>query len=278
MKPQLSTILLVIMFLFGLSLILYPSVSNYWNSFHMTTVIHDYQKSLDELDDETYEKVLTAAQEYNSLLAKTQASLSLTEEQRAEYDSQLNLMGTGVMGYIEIPSIDVELPIFHGTSDNALRYGIGHLEGTSLPIGGESSHSVLCGHRGLPTARLFTDLDKLEIGDTFTLYMLDEVYTYEVCDIFIVEPNDGSKLYIEDGQDYCTLFTCTPYGINTQRLLIRGHRIDSTSVHIRIASEAYKIDSILVAPLVAVPILVVLLIYLLISTRKKGGKNREQID
>ncbi|MCD7777399.1 MAG: class C sortase [Clostridiales bacterium] len=273
MKKHWSTIVLVLIFLFGISLLLYPTVSNYWNSFHMSRVIEDYEKALDNLDSETYRKILNSAKEYNDLLAKTQSQITLPDNKLEEYNNQLSVAGSTIMGYIEIPEINVDLPIYHGTSDSALRYGTGHLNGTSLPIGGESSHCVICGHRGLASARLFTDLDRLTIGDEFTLYILDDTYTYEVCDIYIVEPNDVSKLLIEDGEDYCTLYTCTPYGINTQRLLIRGRNISSYASHIRVSSEAYKIDSYIAAPIFAIPLLFILLIWLIISTgkNKKGG-------
>ncbi|MCC8097950.1 MAG: class C sortase, partial [Eubacterium sp.] len=269
MKDRLSTILLVIVFIVGLSLLVYPTFSNYWNSLHMTSVINNYEKALDELDDETYERILNAAVSYNEQYSKSQTGLSLTPERLEEYEKQLDITGNGVMGYIQIESINVNLPIYHGTSESALAMGTGHLNGSSLPVGGESSHSVICGHRGLPTARLFTDLDRLDVGDEFTLYILDEAYTYEVCDIFIVEPNDASKLYIEPGDDLCTLYTCTPYGINSHRLLVRGRRVDDSAGHIRITSEAYKIDSFIAAPIFAIPLLFILLIWLIISTGKK---------
>ncbi len=280
MKDRLSTILLVIIFVVGLSLLIYPSFSNYWNSLHMTSVINNYEKALDEIDDDTYEKILNAAVSYNEQLVKSQTGLSLTPDRLAEYEKLLDITGIGVMGYIEISSINVYIPIYHGTSDSVLTIGAGHLEGSSLPIGGESAHSVICGHRGLPTARLFTDLDRLNIGDEFTIYVLDDAYNYEVCDIYIVDPDDTSKLYIEEGQDLCTLYTCTPYGINSHRLLIRGKRVDDSNAHIRISSEAYKIESAIAAPIFAVPILFVLLIWLLISPgrRKKGGDNTDEYD
>ncbi|MCC8014224.1 MAG: class C sortase [Eubacterium sp.] len=278
MKDRISTIALVIIFLFGLCLILYPPLSNYYNSFHMTSMINDYQKAIEELDDDTYEQILAAAVSYNEQLVKTQSGLSLPPEMREEYEKQLDVTGFGVMGYIEIKSINVYIPIYHGTDDAALAAGAGHLEGSSLPIGGETAHSVICGHRGLPSAKLFTDLDKLDIGDEFTIYVLDDAYTYEVSDIYIIEPDDASKLYLVEGEDLCTLYTCTPYGINTQRLLLRGKRVDDSSAHLRISSEAYKIESAIAAPIFAVPILLILLIWLIISTsrKKKGGDNTDE--
>lgn len=278
MKSRISTILLLAVFLVGLSLLVYPSFSNYWNTKYTTSVIANYEKALDELDDDSYERLLNAAVNYNQNLPHRQVSLSLTPEEMEEYEKQLAITGNGVMGYIEIKSINVYLPIYHGTSDNVLSVGTGHLEGSSLPVGGESTHCVICGHRGLPTAKLFTDLDKLTVGDEFTLYVLDDPYTYEVTDIYIVEPEDTEKMYVVEGEDLCTLYTCTPYGINTQRLLVRGRRVENDGAHIRISSDAYKIESVVAAPVFAVPILFILFIWLLVSTRKKKKKGGDNTD
>ena len=225
MRKHLSTIVLVILLLIGLSLLLYPTVSDYWNSFHQTRAIATYAENVAALDNASYDAIWDAARQYNRNLCSRSNSFLLSEEQKAEYESLLDISGQGVMGYIEIPEIDVSLPIYHGTEDPVLQVAVGHLEWTSLPVGGESTHCVLSGHRGLPSAKLFTNLDKLREGDTFLLRVLDEILTYEVDQILIVEPQDTAALEIAEGEDYCTLVTCTPYGINTHRLLVRGSRI-----------------------------------------------------
>ena len=243
MRKHLSTIVLVILLLIGLSLLLYPTVSDYWNSFHQTRAIATYAENVAALDNASYDAIWDAARQYNRNLCSRSNSFLLSEEQKAEYESLLDISGQGVMGYIEIPEIDVSLPIYHGTEDPVLQVAVGHLEWTSLPVGGESTHCVLSGHRGLPSAKLFTDLDKLREGDTFLLRVLDEILTYEVDQILIVEPQDTAALEIAEGEDYCTLVTCTPYGINTHRLLVRGHRIDNIEEvkTVRVTADAVQI-------------------------------------
>ncbi|MCD7883900.1 MAG: class C sortase [Lachnospiraceae bacterium] len=270
MKKYLPTILIALMFITGVALMAYPSVSNYWNSLHATQVVSNYSDAVENLDDDAYEELLEAARSYNEALAESQDGIYLDEEELETYESMLDITGDGVMGYITIEKIDVYLPIYHGTSSAVLMSGVGHIDGTSLPIGGESTHCVLSGHRGMPSALLFTNLDKLEVGDTFTLTVLDEEITYEVDLIQIVEPNETASLYIEDGEDYCTLVTCTPYGINTQRLLVRGKRTTNTAAHIQVSADAEEIAPVLAAPFVALPlILASLLIYLAICERQK---------
>lgn len=275
-------IILVLVLLVGLSLLLYPTVSDYWNSFHQTRAITTYVEEVADLDKEEYERLWNAAQEYNRALAQRGTDFSMTEEQIDEYEQMLDISGLGIMGYIEIPEIKCSLPIYHGTDEAVLQIAIGHLEWSSLPVGGENSHCVLSGHRGLPSAKLFTNLDQLKEGDIFMLRVLDEVLTYEVDQIRIVEPQEVTDLQIENGKDYCTLVTCTPYGINTHRLLVRGHRIeniaDSDSIHI--TADAMQMEPLLVAPIVAIPILLVLLILLLIPKqpkKKQGGDSNEAI-
>lgn len=268
---HLITILLVLIFLLGLSLLLYPSVSDYWNSFHQTRAITSYAQEVANLDQARYDRLWENARAYNqSLLGRDNAYL-LSDAQKEEYDRLLNVSGLGVMGYIEIPGIGCSLPIYHGTEESVLQIAVGHLEWTSLPVGGESTHCVLSGHRGLPSAKLFTNLDKLVVGDLFMLRILDEVLTYEVDQILIVEPQETDALKIEEGKDYCTLVTCTPYGINTHRLLVRGHRVDNVeqAKTIRVTADAIQIEPLLVAPIVAVPMLLVLLILLLLPRRRK---------
>ncbi len=273
MKKHISTIILVVILIIGVSLLLYPTFSDYINSLHQSQAISTYADSVAQLDTEKYEEVWKAAQEYNAAMTANTQSFKLSEAAAEKYRQQLNIDGSGVMGYIEIPKIKVSLPIYHGTDDVVLQQAIGHLEWTSLPVGGEGTHCVLSGHRGLPSAKLFTNLDKLTVGDTFMLRVLNEVLTYEVDQILIVEPKDTEALQIVDGQDYCTLVTCTPYGINTHRLLVRGHRIanadDANTAFI--TADATQVEPILVAPMLAIPVLLVLVVILLIPKKKKEG-------
>lgn len=270
-KRNLSNIILVSIFLIGLSLLLYPTFSDYWNSFHQSRAIASYAEAVAQVDDDTYVRMLEAARAYNEKLAGSEQSWTLSEEEREEYYELLNVAGSGIMGYIEIPSIDVSLPIYHGVDEAVLQIAVGHIEGSSLPVGGLGSHCVLSGHRGLPSAKLFTNLDQLVEGDVFVIRILDETLTYEVDQIRIVEPTDLSSLEREDGKDYCTLVTCTPYGVNSHRLLVRGHRIENLkeSSSIRVTADATQIDPVIVAPVVAIPILLLLLIWLLVYYRKR---------
>lgn len=271
MRKHLSTILLILIFLVGLSLLLYPTVSDYWNSLHQSRAIAQYAEQVANLDNDVYEQLWADADAYNRTLPGTAQRYVLTDEEKEAYEQLLDPSGTGVMGYIEIPEIGCSLPIYHGTDEAVLQIAIGHIEGSSLPVGGESTHCVLSGHRGLPSAKLFTDLDKLDTGDTFILRVLDETLTYEVDRILIVEPYELSALEIEEGRDYCTLVTCTPYGVNTHRLLVRGHRVENQeeATAVRVTADAMQIDPVIVAPLVAVPLLLLLLVVLLARTGKK---------
>ena len=281
MKNKLSTIILVIVFVAGLSLLLYPTVSNYWNSLHASQAVSNYVEEVKNLNAEEYDEMLKAAEEYNNSLLNRNTNYALSDEQREIYESTLNLNGTGIMGYIEISAINVSLPIYHGTEDSVLQVAVGHVDWSSLPVGGESTHCVLSGHRGLPSAKLFTNLDKLVEGDTFVIRVLDEVYTYKVDQILIVEPEDVSALTIEDGKDLCTLVTCTPYGINSHRLLVRGYRVENAdeAIAVRVTSDAIQIEPIIVASLMAAPVLLILLIIVLCSGNKKkpvGGNEDEK--
>ena len=281
-KGNFTTFILVLILLTGLSLLLYPSVSNYWNSLHQTKAIAKYAEDVVNLDNDTYDQLWQDAASYNQSLLTRSNPYLLSDEQKAEYDRLLDVSGLGVMGYIEIPSIDCSLPIYHGTEESVLQIAVGHLEWSSLPVGGESTHCVLSGHRGLPSAKLFTNLDKLQAGDIFMLRVLDEVLTYEVDQILIVEPQETGALRIEEGKDYCTLVTCTPYGINTYRLLVRGHRIDNIeeAKTVRVTADAIQIEPLLVAPVVAIQILLLLLILLLLpkQPRKKHGGDADEED
>ena len=272
MKNNRSTILLILILLIGLSLMLYPSLADWWNSFHSSRAIASYVEQVANIDDAQYEELWDAAWDYNQSLLHRPNDFLLSDEQQEIYKSLLDFGGNGIMGYIEIPMIDVMLPIYHGTKESVLQIAVGHLDWTSLPVGGAGSHCVVSGHRGLPSARLFTDLDKLKVGDVFMLHVLNEILTYEIDQILIVEPQDTDPLLIEPGKDLCTMITCTPYGINSHRMLVRGHRIESQEEAkvIRITADAVRIEPLMVAPFVAVPILLVLLILLLLPKQKKG--------
>lgn len=279
-KGDLITIVLVLFLLVGLSLMLYPAVSDYWNSFHQSRAIATYAAQVSLIDDNTYKQLWEKAAAYNQTLFCKTNRYFMTDEEREEYNGLLDISGSGIIGYIEIPEINCSLPIYHSTDAAVLQIAVGHIEGTSLPVGGESTHCVISGHRGLPSARLFTDLDKLENGDIFMIRVLNETLTYEVDQIRIVLPTDLSDLDIVRGADYCTLVTCTPYGINTHRLLVRGHRIENEEEAdtIHVTADAVQIKPLLVAPAVAVPVLIVLLIILLLPKRskKRGGKSDEE--
>ena len=280
MKKHLSTILLVVALLAGVSLLLYPSLSNYWNSLHATQVVSNYAQQVQTMDRSRYETMWNDAVAYNRSLLTRSTDFALTDAQKRQYDALLNVDGTGIMGYLEIPVLELTLPIYHGTDDSVLQVGAGHVEWSSLPTGGESTHCVLSGHRGLPSAKLFTNLDQLVPGDTFVIRVLDEVMTYEVDQILIVEPTDVSALTVEDGKDLCTLVTCTPYGVNSHRLLVRGHRVENASEAIRVTSDAVQIEPLIVAPLVAMPLLLALLILLLLPHSKKkshGGTDDAEV-
>lgn len=275
MKKKLTTLLLVLILLLGVAVMLYPTVSDYWNSFHQSRAIANYAESVQHIDTEAYEKLWTEAIEYNRTLLEKDNPLYMPPEEREVYNGLLNYTGDGIMGYINIPKIQCELPIYHGTNESVLQIAIGHLEGTSLPVGGESTHSVLSGHRGLPSAKLFTDLDQLREGDVFLLQILHETMTYEVDQIRIVLPTEIQDLAITPGKDYCTLVTCTPYGVNSHRMLVRGHRVANAeeAVIIRVTADALKIDPLLVAPAAAVPMLLILLLWLFTGT---GGGHKSR--
>ena len=270
-KNRITAILLVAVLLAGLSLLLYPLVSNYWNSIHQSQAIAAYMDDVSELDDSTYDSLWEEAQDYNASLLEDENRFFSNEEERQQYEQLLSISDGGIIGYIEIPSIDVTLPIYHGTSDEILQVAIGHIEGSSLPVGGPSTHCVISGHRGLPSSRLFTDIDQLSQGDIFTMLVLDETLTYEVDQIRIVEPDDISLLTIEKGEDLCTLVTCTPYGVNSHRLLVRGHRVENQEAtgFLRITADAMMIDSHFVSPVLASPILLVIVLFMVLRPLKR---------
>ena len=269
MRKHKTVIFLTIGFLVGICVLLYPTISDYWNSKTQSRAIVDYESILDQLEPEDYTAILDKAHEYNKLLYETDFPLTDYAKVPGYYDA-LHITDNDMIGYLKIDRIGVELPIYHGTSDDVLNRGVGHLEGSSLPVGGENTHSVMSAHRGLPSSKLFTDLDRVEKGDTFQIVILNQVLTYQVDFIKVIEPNDVSNLQIIEGGDYCTLFTCTPYGINTHRLLVRGVRIETIKEKpiIYVANEAFRIEPLLVTPAVAAPMLLVLLIHLLVKYRE----------
>ncbi len=270
-SSKLSTIMLVFIFVAGLGLILYPTVSDYWNSLHQSKAIATYSESVSKLNENEYKEALEQAQWFNEYVKNNCVGGTLNEKQMEMYKEILDVSGTGVMGYIDIPSIDVSLPIYHTVDEDVLQIAVGHIEWSSLPVGGKGTHCVLSGHRGLPSAKLFTNLDKLGEGDVFMLHVLNETLTYEVDQVLIVEPKDVKSLVISENEDYCTLVTCTPYGVNSHRMLVRGHRIENTkeTPTVNIVSEAAQIEPLLVAPVIAIPILLGLLIFVMIKYRRK---------
>lgn len=274
MKKHLSTILLVIIFFIGLSVLLYPTLADYINSKHQSRAIAEYVEAMSQIDPDKYAEELAKAQAYNESLVGSTTRFVQTEESLAAYHDVLDMKNTAI-GYIEIPAIRVDLPLYLGTEESVLQVGVGCMPGASLPIGGESTHAVLTGHRGLPSARLFTDLDQLVPGDTFVVFMLNEVLTYQIDQIRIVLPQEMEELAIVEGEDYCTLVTCTPYGVNTHRMLVRGHRIENIeadTVAARVTADAIQVDPLLVTPIVAAPLLLILLLILLAPKDKKKGK------
>ena len=274
MKKHLTTALLLLVLLAGVALLLYPTASDYWNSFHQSRAIAGYAESVSGLNAVDYEYIWRSARDYNARLLERANPFRVLEEDEADYNGELNVGNNGIMGYIEIPGIEVSLPIYHGTSDGVLQVAVGHLQGSSLPVGGPSTHCVLSGHRGLPSAKLFTNLDQLAEGDIFMLRILNETLTYEVDQIHIVLPDEMGDLVVQEGQDHCTLVTCTPYGINTHRLLVRGKRIETPEAasSARITADAVRIDPILVAPVAAAPMLLALFIWAIAAPG--GGKKK----
>lgn len=278
MRKRITTVILICVFLIGLSLLLYPTVSDYINSLHQSRAVASYVKEVSQMSDNEYERQLKQAKDYNSTLADSGTKFKLSDSELKKYENTLNITDSGIMGYVEIPEIDCKLPIYHGIDDAVLQVAIGHLAGTSLPVGGESSHCVISGHRGLPRARLFTDIDKLTEGDIFMLHVLDETLSYEVDQIRIVTPDQTDDLRIVKGEDYCTLVTCTPYGVNSHRLLVRGHRIPNAQEgDVRVSADAIQIEPIIVAPIVALPILLALIAAVLIHDRRKKRKKRKDL-
>lgn len=278
MRKNLSTIILILIFLVGLSVMLYPSVSDAVNRKHQSRAVADYAEKVEQLSDADYQTYFDAADAYNRQL-NTTPNAFYKPDLVSGYAQTLDISGTGIMGYITIPKISVELPIYHGTDEGVLQVAAGHLEGSSLPVGGAGTHAVISAHRGLPSAKLFTNLDELEVGDRFTITVLDRVLTYEVDQISIVLPTETDQLLPTEGMDYVTLMTCTPYGINTHRLLVRGKRVETTESqkHIRVAADAFRIEPIIVAPILAIPMLLAALVGVLVAPhlRKRSKRRRK---
>ncbi len=277
MNKKITKIIPLIIFFVGISLLLYPTISQYWNSFVQSKVVTEYDKTLSNIDESIYNDLFLSAQIYNEELSKL--SYPLIEYQLIpNYKNLININSTGMMGYITIAKIRVKLPIYHGTNNSVLNTAVGHLEGSSLPIGGNNTHSVLSAHRGLPSSKLFTNLNKLELGDIFEITILNKTLTYQVDKITIIEPNDLENLAIEKDKDYVTLMTCTPYGINTHRLLVRGIRIETLKQkEIIITSDAYQIDKLIVSLIIAIPIITILIIYMMIKPIKKKTNEEEDL-
>ena len=278
MKKNKSTIILILVFFVGLSVMLYPTISDYVNQLHQTRAVANYAADVDKLSDADYTAYFEAADAFNAQIAADPDALYFPDR-FPSYESTLDVTGTGIMGYITIEKIGVELPIYHGTSDGVLQVAAGHLEGSSLPVGGAGTHAVISAHRGLPSAKLFTNLDELEVGDRFTITVLNRVLTYEVDQISIVLPTEIDQLLPTEGMDYVTLMTCTPYGINTHRLLVRGKRVETTESqkHIRVAADAFRIEPIIVAPILAIPMLLAALVGVLVAPhlRKRSKRRRK---
>jgi len=269
MLKKLSTLIMLILFFIGLSVLLYPSISTYWNSKTQSKAVENYENIIQGLDRDAVKEMFVKADDYNKRLHDI--SFPLRDYNQVEgYYETLDLNGSGMMGYISIPTIGVEIPIYHGTSDEVLAFAAGHLTGTSLPVGGENTHSVLSAHRGLPNAKLFTDLNKVNIGDTFTITVAERILTYQVDQILTVKPENTSNIGIIEGEDYCTLITCTPYGINSHRLLVRGTRVDTVSrKNTYIGDEAYLIDTLVVTPMVALPMILILILIVIFQPVKE---------
>ncbi len=260
LRKHIITIILLVILTAGFGLIMYPTISDWWNSMHMSRAISTYIDTVNEMDTEDSERLFQEARDYNEHLRSLSDHWHLSDEEIVRYNQVLDVDGTGVMGYLTVPKIDVRLPIYHGTEEAVLQRAIGHLEGSSLPVGGKGSHCVVSGHRGLPGARLLTDLDQMQIGDTFYLTVLNRTLTYEVDQITVVLPSEMDALSIEPDQDYVTLVTCTPYGINTHRMLVRGHRIANPQGAAEASSEAFQIAVKQVVPIALIPTAVLLIL------------------
>lgn len=276
-KQNLLTAVMTAGLLVGIFLLLYPSVANYWNSFHQSRAIASYTEIVSNMSREDYKEILDSAREYNKGITETGIRWVFTDADKVAYEKELKIDDSGIMGYVSIPKFHIRAPIYHGTDETILQIAIGHIENSSLPVGGKGTHTMISGHRGLPSARLFTDIDKMKEGDTWTITVLNETMTYECDQIRIVLPEDLSDLTIEEDKDLCTLITCTPYGVNTHRLLVRGHRVPNANGSADVTADAIQIEPIYIAPFLAGPMLLILLIILLVSTRRAKRVGPDQI-
>ena len=266
---RISNWVLIGIMILGLAILGYPSFADWWNNYHQAQSIHNYVRAVTSMNTEDYDRFFAEADEFNAWLRTQSNRYVMSDETKERYSKTLDVTGTGIMGYIDIPKVNISYPLYHGTNEEVLQTAIGHIEGTSLPVGGKGTHSALSGHRGLPSARLFTDIDQLVVGDTFMLQILDRTLTYEVDLVSVVLPEELQHLEIDPEQDYCTLVTCTPYGVNTHRLLVRGHRVENAAAEVRVVADAIQIRAEYVAPLVMIPMLTVMLVILLIRTGNK---------
>ena len=271
LKKNLPNIILAVFFIVGLCVFLYPSVSDFVNKWAQDREVSQYESIVSELSDDVYRDLISEAQEYNSTLVGHNIVENQENLNEEEYNNLLSVDGSNINGYLKIQKIDVRLPIYHSTDQSILQLGIGHMEGTSLPVPGETVHTVLSGHTGLPSSKLLTDLVDLEVGDTFDIVVLNQIYTYEVDQILVVEPDETDALELVDGQQYATIVTCTPYGVNTHRLLVRGKLIENV-INTDVTSEAVVIDSTIIIPIIAIPLMIILFIIMINIRNKKKGK------
>lgn len=277
LKKNFLNLILAVVVLAGLCLLLYPSFSDWWNSLHQSRAIASYVEAVDSMPQEEIDRLIEDARAYNARLWEKSNRWVLSEAEDAEYRSLLDVTGTGIMGYVNIPAVGINLPIYHGTDEAVLQIASGHLSGTSLPVGGPGTHAAISGHRGLPSARLFTDIDQLVVGDVFTITVLNQVYTYQIDQIRTVVPEDTSEMNLYEGEDFCTLQTCTPYGVNSHRLLLRGRRIDNLAEGaIVAAAEAVRVPTYVVIPAVGVPLLFLLLVIALVYYRRRRPRLTEE--
>ena len=271
LKKNLPNIILAVFFIVGLCVFLYPSVSDFVNKWAQDREVSQYESIVSKLSDDVYRDLISEAQEYNSTLVGHNIVENQENLNEEEYNNLLSVDGSNIIGYLKIQKIDVRLPIYHSTDQSILQLGIGHMEGTSLPVPGETVHTVLSGHTGLPSSKLLTDLVDLEVGDTFDIVVLNQIYTYEVDQILVVEPDETDALELVDGQQYATIVTCTPYGVNTHRLLVRGKLIENV-INTDVTSEAVVIDSTIIIPIIAIPLMIILFIIMINIRNKKKGK------
>ena len=293
MKKRLPSILVGLLFLVGLGIMIYPTVSNQWNTYRQNKLISNYEKIVDDMSDEDFSQEWQNAQAFNETISGNNVFADVFGEkpkdsENSEYNRVLNMNNDGIMGYISIPEINIKLAIYHGTSDDVLQTGVGHINGSKLPIGGESTHCVLAAHRGLPSAELFTDIDQLQTGDKFYLHILDKVLAYEVDQILpMVDKDDHQTLQnalsITEGQDYVSLFTCTPYGVNSHRLIVRGHRVEyngeedvKQSVGDRMLESIKNYYMLILVLGLSITILVIIIMRYVLIKRNKGGYEDEK--